>query len=117
MVDDLDAILKVLSLLASRWEGMAIQLDMKTHSLPTLDSLSTSNAAMFRMMLQRLQGVSPPLTLHDLVEALSSNTMGQNIFAQELVHKYCHGGRTFCGVVCVCLYVCMCACMCVSLLG
>ena len=92
-IDDFDAILNLLSPLSRRWEDIAIQLDVDTRQLPSMESTSSSNAVMLRMMLQKLQGVAPPPTLHDLVDALSSSTIGQRAYAEELMQKYCPSGK------------------------
>ena len=92
-IDDFDAILSLLSPLSRRWEDIAIQLDVDTRQLPSMENTSESNAVMLRMMLQKLQGVAPPPTLHDLVDALSSFTIGQRAYAEELKQKYCPSGK------------------------
>eukprot|EP00731_Ephydatia_muelleri_P008647 Em0004g985a len=94
VIDDFEVLLDLLSPLSKRWEDIAIQLDVSTRQLPSgsLESISSSNAIMLRMMLQRLQNVSPPPTLHDLIQALSSPVIGETAYAEELRQKYCSGG-------------------------
>lgn len=61
-----------------------------------MESISSNNAMKLRMMLQRLQSVSPPPTLLNLIEALRSAVIGEKAYAEELRQKYCYGGKLWC---------------------
>ena len=88
--DDLRCVRKAIFSVHHKWYSIGLELDI---SFPTLDGIKTNfrmtDECLTEMLKQWLTRTSPPPTWSGLVEALSSDPVGEKRLAETIHSQYC----------------------------
>lgn len=77
---------------ASRWEDIGIQLGINPRVLDTLKKRGCATVeAALSQVLRKLDSLEPSKTVDDLVQALSSSSVAEKVYAEQLRSRYGNG--------------------------
>ena len=88
----LKTLVEFLDPVASRWEDIGIQLGINPRVLDTLKKRGCATVeAALSQVLRKLDSLEPSKTVDDLVQALSSSSVAEKVYAEQLRSRYGNG--------------------------
>ena len=91
-VNDLRATRRAIFSIRHKWYDIGVELDMSPSTLDAIKTENSNNTAvcLTEMLKKWLSGVSSPPTWSGLIQALSSEPVGEKRLAEEIREQYCH---------------------------